>query len=135
MHIEFLEIETNGKFEIIHEPKPPQVEKAVKGLDGDAHTMVVLHAIPGSHMMVGGGKSGWCVLSVIIKQREFYCLLNPAPLDNMPAMVNMKVNSEKGLYPRQMLVTKDMAVKVAKPFAEKGEIDPSLQWRAEHTPA
>jgi hypothetical protein len=29
------------------------------------------------------------------------------------------------------LVPKHMALKVAKPFAEKGELDPSLQWRAE----
>jgi hypothetical protein len=131
MYIEFLEIETHGKFEIIHEPKPPQVEKAVKGLDGDAHTMVVLHVIPGAHLMVGGGTSDWCVLSVIIKQKEFYCLLNPAPPANMPPMVTLKVNSVDGIYPREMLVPKEMALKVAKPFAEKGEFDPSLKWRAE----
>jgi hypothetical protein len=135
MYIEFLEIETHGKFEIVHEPKPPQVEKAIKGLDGDAHTMVILHVIPDAHLMVGGGKSGWCVLSVIIKQKQFYCLLNPAPLENMPATVTMKVNSQDGKYPREMLVTKDMALKVAKPFAEKGELDPALQWRAEHLQA
>jgi len=131
-YIDFLAIETNGKFEHIHEPKPPQIEKAVKGLDGDAHTMVILHAVPDSHIMIGGGRSGWCVLSLTIKQKEFYCLLNPIPLANMPPMVRMKVNSQENMYPREMLVPKDMALKVAQPFAEKGELDPSLQWRAEH---
>ena len=135
MYIEFLEVESHGKFEIIHEPKPPQVEKAIKGLDGDAHTMVILHVIPDAHLMVGGGISDWCVLSVIIKQKEFYVLLNPSPPDNMPPMVTMKVNSQDGIYLREMLVTKEMALKVAKPFAEKGEIDPALKWRAEHLPA
>jgi hypothetical protein len=131
MYIDFLSIESHGKFENVHEPKPPQVEKAIKGLDGDGHTMVVLHTVPGAHLMVGGGRSGWCVLSVIIKQKEFYCLLNPSPLPNMPAMVKMKVNTQEGAYPREMLVPMDMALKVAKPFAEKGELDPALQWRAE----
>ena len=131
MHIDFLNIETHGKFESIHEPKLPQVEKAIKGLDGDAHTLVVLHAIPDAHLMVGGGKSDWCVLSIIIKQKEFYCLLNPAPLPNMPPIVNLKVNAHVGMYTREMLVPKHMALKVAKPFAEKGELDPALQWRAE----
>jgi len=131
MRIDFLNVETNGKFEFIHEPKPPQVEKAIKGLDGDAHTMVILHVIPDAHLMVGGGKSDWCVLSVIIKGKEFYCLLNPAPLASLPAIVKLKVNAHDGSYPREVLVPKHMALKVAKPFAEKGELDPSLQWRAE----
>jgi hypothetical protein len=131
-YIDFLGIESHGKFENIHEPKPPQIEKAIKGLDGDAHTMVILHAIPDAHLMIGGGRSDWCVLSLTIKQKEFYCLLNPAPLANMPPMVRMKVNTQENMYPREMLVPKDMALKVAHPFAEKGELDPSLQWRTEH---
>ena len=131
MRIDFLNIETNGKFESIHEPKPPQVEKAIKGLDGDAHTLVILHIVPDAHLMVGGGKSDWCVLSVIIQQTEFYCLLNPAPLASLPPIVKLKVNASTGSYPREVLVPKHMALKVAKPFAEKGELDPALQWRAE----
>jgi hypothetical protein len=131
MYIEFLAIETNGQSEMIHEPKLPQVEKAIRGLDGDAHTMVVLHVIPDADLMVGGGKAGWCVLGLIIKQKEFYCLLNPHPLENMPPLVTLKVNTLEGKYHREALIPKDMAVKVAKPFAEKGELDPSLQWRAE----
>ena len=135
MHIDVLAIETNGKFEIVHEPKLPQVEKAIAGLDGDAHTMVVAHAIPDAHLMVSSGKSGWCLLSLVIKQKEFYCLLNPSPLPQMPEQVKLKVMGTEGVYPKEMLVPKPMALKAAKPFAEKGELDPALQWRAEQLEA
>jgi len=133
MHIDFLGVETNGKVDSAHEPKPPQVEKAIAGLDGDAHTMVICHAIPDSFLLVSGGKSGWCIVSVIIKQKEFYCLLSPTPPPpGMPDPVKLKVNGVEGMYPKEMLIPKPLALKVAKPFCEKGEIDPSLNWRAEN---
>ena len=131
MFVQFLGIETKGKYEFVHEPKPPQIEKAIRALDGDKHTYVVLEASPATHLTVGGGLKEQCVLAVVIENKQFFRLINPAPLENPGEHMRMKVAASEGVYTREMLISKDQAIAVAKPFADKGKFDDSLQWKVE----
>jgi hypothetical protein len=126
MHIDFLVIEAAGAAQIVHEPKWPAIQKAIQGLDGIIKTVVCLVKIRDCHMDIGGGAGGRCVVAATFDNETFKMAIDP-PRGREP--ISAKVNGQLNEYPAEVLVTKDVALKAAKLFSEKGVLEPSVQWR------
>jgi hypothetical protein len=126
MFAKFLDIENDGAYEFVHEPKLPQIAKAIAALDGNMKTVVCLEAEKNTHMDIGGGGPTGCVVALTYDNQKFYTLIDPAASGEN---VEVKVGGDARPYPAEMLVSKEVALKAAKTFAETGAAEPSLHWR------
>jgi hypothetical protein len=133
MFIDFLVIETSGVAQIVHEPKLPAIQAAIKALDGDTKTVVCLVKIAHTRMDIGGGAHQQCVVNAG-NDKTFYVAIDPTRGTDP---IKVKVNGQENNYPADMLVTKDVALKAAKLFSETGKLEPTVHWRstAEAPPA
>lgn len=126
MFAKFLDIETDGAFEFVADPQWAPIAKAVSALDGDEKTLVCLEGDRNTHMDIAGGAGDGCVVALTYDNEKYYTLINPtATGDNIP----VKIGGESREYPAEMLVSKEIALKAAKTFAQTGAAEPSLQWR------
>lgn len=126
MFAKFLDIETEGAYEFVANPHWAPIAKAVGALDGNTKTIVCLEGDRGTHMDIGGGGSEGCVVALTYDNAKFYTLIDPAAAGENIAV---KVGGDARPYPANMLVSKDVALKAAKTFAETGAAEPSLHWR------
>lgn len=127
MFIDFLVIETAGAAQVMHEPKWPMILSAIQNLDGIGKTMVCLVKIKDCRMDIGGGANDRCVVSGTVDNEAYHMLIEPA---RGKEPVEAKVNGQVNDYPGEVLVAKVSALRAAKLFAEKGQWEPSLQWRS-----
>lgn len=127
MFIEFLIIETAGAAQIVHEPKWPAVQSAIQGLDGIVKTTVCLMKTHECRMDIGGGANDRCVVAGTVDNDAFHMLIEPA---RGKEPVKVRVNGQVNDYPAEVLVAKVSALKAAKLFAEKGQWEPTVQWRS-----
>lgn len=127
MFIDFLVIETAGVAQVVHEPKWPAIQTAIQGLDGIVRTMVCLMKTNEFRMDIGGGAHDRCVVSGTMDDEAFHMLIEPA---RGKEPVQATVNGQNNDYPAEVLVAKMSVLKAAKLFAEKGQWEPSVQWRS-----
>jgi hypothetical protein len=126
MFAKFLDIENDGAYEFIHEPQLPQIARAIAALDGNTKTVVCIEGEMKAHMDIGGGAAQGCVVALSYDNSKFYIVINPAAAGEH---IDVKVGGDPRPYPAEMLVSKDIALKAAKTFAETGAAEPSIHWR------
>ena len=108
-------------------PRPswPQIETAIRALDGKRRTMVILGADGESHLTVGGGSSNRYVVYMTFDNMQF---LNLMSRDRADKTVRLFVGGQDGLFPDNSVVDIALALRAAKTFAETGQPDPLCKW-------
>lgn len=104
-----------------------QIESAINELDGQRKTLVTLEADRETHMAIGGGKDRFIVY-LTFDNESFYYPVASLPFGQEETLV---VGGQEGIYPSRLCITKELALKVAKSFAERGAMDQSVTWERE----
>ena len=102
-----------------------QIQEAIEQLDGRRRTLVTLETDGEAHMAIGRGSTQYFIY-VTFDNEEFYYVANPASLEAEESLI---VGGQEGIYPSKFCVGQDIAMKVAKTFAELGVMDKSMTWQ------
>ena len=102
-----------------------QIQEAIEQLDGRRRTLVTLETGGEAHMAIGGGATQYFIY-LTFDNEEFYYVVNLTGLDVEERLI---VGGQEGIYPSKFCVGKDIAMKVAKTFAELGVMDKSMTWQ------
>jgi hypothetical protein len=100
---------------------------AVRQLDGQARTEVVLEG-PGKKLFISGGNDGrYIAFASVDNDRTLFNLLNgrDSPLEEELEVVT---GGQAGLFPPRQCVDLPTALKAAAYFFESGESSPELIW-------
>ena len=89
------------------------IETAVRGLDGSAHTLVVVELPPGQTITVGGGPSRF-VAEVAASKTEHWCVVDPGVSEGTVALV---VGGEVVEAPAHVCIGGEAALEAALTFA------------------
>ena len=103
-----------------------QVVNAIRKLDGDKYTEVILFG-QGRTLIIGGGNKGRYVVVLTVGQDEaFQTLLNATPAvgDDIPVVVG----GQEGLYPANQVVDLSAALQSSESFFESGEPAANMRW-------
>ena len=103
----------------------PEIETAIKELDGQRKTLVTLEADGETHMAIGGGTDNY-VVYLTFDNETFHYLVNPSNLDTDKSLT---VGGQEGVYPAKLCIGIDAVLKAAKTFAELGTMEKSVTWK------
>ena len=117
---------TSDDKSVIERPSIRQVEAAIRQLDGQRRTMVVLEGKGDSHLTVGGGKDRFVVYATEDNQ-SFSTLLDPSRSENEVEM--LVAGGQLGDYPSNVCVSLELALQAARTYAQHGHLDTSLVWQ------
>lgn len=121
-----VDTETGNETILVHSWK--SIEAAIRALDGDHRTLVVLgvdDAYP--HMAIGGGRDNQYIVYATYNNEVFHSLIDlEKPEDRM---VQLIVGGQEGDYCANSCVDLHTALQAAKTFAESGTLDKSLVWQ------
>ena len=107
-------------------PSWDEIEKAIRRLDGERCSLVILGiGDPVPHMGIGGGGEGKYIVYTTRDNMHFHTLINPSA----PAGKCMLVaGGQLGDYEQKKCVSLREALQAAKTYAETGQIDSGLTW-------
>lgn len=121
----FLDIETEGAFQFLMDPKWPVVELALRALNGKSNSLVCIEGPKPANLTIAGGGPLGCVVSLTYTAEEYFVLQFP---EHTSELVELEISGSKGLYPKSMLVPLEMALAAAMPFTATGVANPALPW-------
>jgi Immunity protein Imm1 len=120
----------DGDWEPRHGENPTweQIETAIRQLDGERRTLVILGVgDPVPHMAIGGGEDGKYIVYATPDNMSFHTLVNPgAP----PGRCMLTAGGQRGDYDLKICVGLREALLAAKTYAESGQIDAGLTWES-----
>jgi hypothetical protein len=105
----------------------PEVEEAIRALDGVENTLVILGGKrPVPHMAIGGGKENRYVAYITYDEDSFQTLVN----SRKPARETITVfaGEEEADFKIHQITPLDIVLKAAEYFCEHGKHDPKLLW-------
>jgi hypothetical protein len=105
-------------------PTVGEVERAVRALDGEMHSMVVLGTNGPAHMAIGGGGTRWIAFATLDGE-SFSVLKDPLVA---AGSVRLVAGGEVDEYPAQETVDVETAARAARTFALGGVLDARLTW-------
>ena len=107
-------------------PSWPDIENAIRRLDADSCSLVVLGigAPPVPHMAIGGGQGRYIVYATT-DNLTFYKAVNP---NGGGGKCDLVAGGQRGSYDLRICVGLDHALCAAKTYAETGNLDASLSW-------
>ena len=113
--------------EEMENPTWQDIETAIRRLDGDSCTILVLGIgePPVPHMAIGGGENGKYIVYTTDDNLVFYNLINP---NASPGKTLLVAGGQRGDYANKQLVGFENAIRAAKSYAETGQPDPTLVW-------
>lgn len=126
MFVKHLSIEDGDAYELVTDPEWERVGEAIKEMNGKEHTVICLQGESKIHMTIGGGPDVFVVYASD-DDETFYTAFDPG---NSGGSADLTVGQQANKYPLELLVGKDVVLKAAKLFAEKGELDPNVNWRS-----
>jgi immunity protein Imm1 of predicted polymorphic toxin system len=107
-------------------PSWNDIETAIRGLDGQTRTMVVLGiGNPVPHMGIGGGTNGQYILYETPDNLTFHNLINP---NADQSKVRLIAGGQESEYRAKLCVGLAEVLRAAKSYAESGQLDPTLNW-------
>lgn len=112
--------------DLLDNPTWQDIETAIRRLDGDACSMLVLGiGDPVPHMGIGGGEDGNYIVYATPDNWVFYNLTNPeAP----PGKSFLVAGGQRGDYANKQCVGLTEVLRAAKTYAESGQLEASLIW-------
>jgi hypothetical protein len=109
----------------ILEPTWAQVDEAIRALNGQDKSMVMLDAgLEVPHMCIGGG-DGRYIAYVTYDNLVFFNLTDPSLDDSMCSLI---AGGQRGDYPGRQCVDLPLVLRAAQTFAKSGKHEPSLRW-------
>ncbi|MGC4113771.1 MAG: Imm1 family immunity protein [Myxococcales bacterium] len=111
-------------------PSLEEVERLVRGLDGESSTIVVLRGEGTGHLAVGGGPDRFVVYATR-DNVEFASLIAPDRPDDR-SMEQVVAGGQMGEYERRKVVSRDEALKAALRYASDGSLDSSSRWEEDN---
>jgi len=118
----------DGKPKLLENPDWTDIESAIRRLDGDSCSLLILGIGPASvpHMAIGGGDQGRYIVYATADNVVFHTLINPqAP----PGKCLIVAGGERGDYDLQLCVGLTEALQAARTYAESGQLDSTLKWK------
>jgi hypothetical protein len=111
--------------ESVSDPAWPQIESAIRGLDGARNSLITLSiGEPVPHMAIGGGPDGYIVY-ITFDNKSFSTLADPTI---GPGTVELVAGGQSGKYQKKNVVSLAFALQAAKVFALSGTLDSGLTW-------
>jgi Immunity protein Imm1 len=108
-------------------PSWSDIETAIRSLDGETRTLVVLGiGNPVPHMAIGGGTGGQYILYETPDNLTFHNLINLNADDK--SKVRLTAGGQEAEYRSKLCVGLAEVLRAAKTYAESGQIDPTLNW-------
>jgi hypothetical protein len=114
--------------EVTEHPELAQIEQALRLLDGERHTLVVLGANETTYMGVGGGAEGRFVVFINYADEEFYSLKNADPTVPEDEAYMLTIGGRRDEYLARQCVGREEMLRAALCFAVDGSREPSLTW-------
>ena len=126
MFAKHLSIEDGDAYELVTDPEWERVGEAIKEMNGKEHTIICLQGESKIHMTIGGGPDVFVVYASD-DDETFYTAFDSG---KSGGSADLNIGQQTNKYPVELLVGKDVVLKAAKLFAEKGELDPNVSWRS-----
>lgn len=101
-----------------------QIDAAIRDMDGQRHTQVVLKNSNHSNLIVGGGSGRFNVV-VATPDEQFFVLRNPDRPDGVEQLI---AGGQRGDYPAETIVGFDAALRAARVYFELGTPDATQDW-------
>lgn len=107
----------------IENPTWEQIEKAIKSLDADQHTMVILTSNTQS-LIIGGGQ-GQYIITVLFGDDNHVSARRKSPIDGD---IELNIGGQTGFYSKRLVLDFALAIHVVMIFWQKEILDPNLEW-------
>ena len=122
-----ISVEENKRGRLSSDTSPEAVEAAVRGLDGDTYTLVILTGDGGpTHSLnVGGGKDGRYAANITHDSARVQILIRPGGTEEADWL---PIGGQDSPVRDKDCVSLDFVLRAALYYAEHGEADPSLPW-------
>ncbi len=101
-----------------------ELDAAIRDLDGEKHTQVVVQLPDHSNLIVGGGSGRFNVV-VATPDERFFVLRNPEKEDGIEQLI---AGGQRGDYPAETIVGLDAALQAARVYFELGTPDVTQDW-------
>ena len=111
--------------EEIDAPTIDDLDRIIEALDAKIRTMVSLYGQDGSFLSIGGGE-GQYVVYVSLPDEQLWNLLSNQ--ENRKGVVLLNAGGQEGDFPCRQVVDKPRALRAARTFFIKGQLDTALQW-------
>ena len=118
----------------IEEPTWADVEREISALDARTQTLVMLAPPPPKgapegdhHLAVGGGGDGRFIVYTTEDNLNFWNLTDPEKR-GAERKVRMSIGGQEGEYREAQFVSRDMALRAARRYAEDGQRAADLVW-------
>lgn len=108
----------------MHSPSISDIDRAIKALDAETHTIASLYGQNGAYLNVGGG-NGKYIVYVSTKEGELWNLLSGS---EDVGVILLNVGGQEGDFPARQVVGKDFASRAAETFFGSGKMDADLMW-------
>jgi len=106
-----------------------EIESAIRLLDGDIKTLLVLSTgdvVP--HLSIGGGNDLY-VCYATFDNESFHNLIDPSKASDQE--LPLVAGGQEGLYPAQQCVNLETVLIAARAFAEDGKLSDAVSWQSE----
>jgi Immunity protein Imm1 len=107
-------------------PSWEDIERAVRQLNGNERTSLILKRDEETHMSIGGGPDRYSVVVLIENRHGPFYLIDPYKSD---AEIMLVVGGQSIDTPERMTVPLETILKAARVFSESGELEKSLAWQ------
>lgn len=107
------------------DPTGPDLERAVRDLDGSGRTIVTLQGEAG-YLAVGGSATSGLVVYAELADGAFHSLLSPGTTSTETVVV--VAGGQPGDYEARLVTTVDVALRAASRFLESGTLASDLEW-------
>jgi hypothetical protein len=111
--------------DVVEQPDVGAVETAIRRLDGDRTSEVCIEADDESYLILGGG-AGRYVGFVSRSEDEMHDLITPT--GSGEPRIELCAGGQIGFFAERQLVDLATALRAARTFAERGELEPSVTW-------
>jgi len=109
-------------------PGPETIEAAIRALDGERRTLVVLQGPGNCHLAVGGGEGGEFIVYSTNDNESYLLAINPAMPDKS-ATISLRAGGQEGDFPVRQVIGLAESLAAAKTFAATGGPDESVTWQ------
>jgi hypothetical protein len=114
--------------EVVDQPDVATVESTIRRLDGDRTTEVCIEADDQSYLILGGG-AGRYVGFISRNENEMHNLITPT--GSPEPSIELCAGGQTGFFAERQLVDLATALRAARTFAERGELDQSVTWEVQ----
>ncbi|MEH2386441.1 MAG: Imm1 family immunity protein [Nostoc sp.] len=118
-------ISNSNQGELIKDENWIQIEAAIRELDGESKTLVILKSDDETYMNIRGGKSAKYVVTATFNNKKFDVLVDLSKSDEIEKLV---VGGQEENYSAKMCVDLLHCLVAARAFTQSGKLDPLLSW-------